>query len=71
MKIKIAVDEAYPVYFLNNEESYGDLKEVPNHLLEKWLKVFDSFEEVQGEIADFMGDADCYDLNLSDIEEIK
>ena len=71
MKIKIAVDEAYPVYFLNNEESYGDLKEVPNHLLEKWLKVFDSFKEVQGEIANFVGDVNYYDLNLSDIDYIK
>jgi hypothetical protein len=71
MKVKIAVDEAYPVYYLNNAESYGDEKEVPNHLLEKWLKVFASFQEVQDEIATFVGDDHYYGLYLSDIEEIK
>ena len=69
MKIKIVADEVYPVYHLFNlYDGYGDPTEVPNDLLKRWVKVFQEFIEIQDEIAVFMGYADGYPLDLTNLE---
>lgn len=45
--------------------------EVPNDILEKWVKAFLAFEQAQEEIANYFGDSESYRPNFCEFDSIE
>lgn len=57
MKKVIHKDEWYPVYCLEDEESWGEKVDIPDSLWDKWVIVVKDFDECQGELKYFYNKA--------------
>lgn len=57
MKVGMYSDELYPYYDLSDD--YGDPREVPEELVERWRSVMAAFRDVQDEMAEFYNKDDA------------
>jgi hypothetical protein len=83
MKININLaEECYPCvilrvfdpkYYKDYSPNVGDRfnAEVPNDILQKWVKAFLSFEQAQEEIANYFGDSESYRPDFCEFDSLE
>ena len=53
VKVQISEDSAYPFYKITDIENPQRAIEIPDHVLKRWERVMEEFEEVQREMLEY------------------